>query len=74
MATAGRAVEQQPPCNTAMRSAIAFGLVIIIFGIFLPGVLHALDTFLLVLFDRATALLQAIPAAQQTATISQSLP
>ena len=45
-----------------MRSVIAFGMVIVIFGIFLPGVIHAMDVFLLTLFDRATALLQALPA------------
>jgi hypothetical protein len=52
-----------------MRSAIAFGMVIVILGIFLPGILHALDVFLLTLFDRATAVLQTIPAAQQSAVI-----
>ena len=52
-----------------MRSAIAFGMVVIIFGIFLPGVIHALDVFLLELFQQATALLQALPP--QTATVSQ---
>jgi len=53
-----------------MRSAIAFGMVIVILGIFLPGVIHALDVFLLTLINRAIALLQTIPpAAQQSATI-----
>jgi hypothetical protein len=47
-----------------MRSAIAFGLVIVILGIFLPGVINAMDVFLLTLFDRATSLVQALPAAQ----------
>jgi len=46
-----------------MRSAIAFGLVIVILGVFLPGVIHAMDVFLLMLFDRATALVQALPSA-----------
>jgi hypothetical protein len=55
-----------------MRSAIAFGMVIAILGIFLPGVIHALDVFLLTLFDRATAVLQTIPAAQQSAVIGGS--
>ncbi len=52
-----------------MRSAIAFGMVIVILGIFLPGVIHAMDVFLLTLFDRAIAVLQTVPAAQQSATI-----
>ena len=55
-----------------MSSAIAFGMVIVILGIFLPGVIHAMDVFLLVLFDRATALLSAIPSAQP-AIVSHSL-
>jgi len=46
-----------------MRSAIAFGMVIVILGIFLPGVIHAMDVFLLALFDQATALVQALPSA-----------
>ncbi len=52
-----------------MRSAIAFGMVIVILGIFLPGILHALDVFLLTLFDRATAVLQTIPAAAQQSAV-----
>jgi hypothetical protein len=47
-----------------MRSAIAFGLVIVILGVFLPGVIGAMDTFLLTLFDRATALIAALPSAE----------
>lgn len=64
----------------AMRSAIAFGLVIVILGIFLPGVIGAMDLFLLTLFDRATALVQALPPATatapalQTATIGNNYP
>jgi hypothetical protein len=50
-----------------MRSAIAFGLVIVILGIFLPGVIHAMDVFLLTLFDRATALVATLPSAQPAA-------
>jgi hypothetical protein len=53
-----------------MRSAIAFGMVIVILGIFLPGVIHAMDVFLLTLFDRATALVQSIPATAQPAIVS----
>jgi hypothetical protein len=50
-----------------MRSAIAFGLVIVILGIFLPGVIGSLDVFLLTLFDRATALVAALPSAERSA-------
>ena len=59
-----------------MRSAIAFGLVIVILGIFLPGIINAMDVFLLTLFNRATALVQALPAATapQPATIGNSYP
>jgi hypothetical protein len=53
-----------------MRSAIAFGMVIVILGIFLPGVIHAMDVFLLTIFDRATALVQTLPSSVQTATIN----
>ena len=64
-----------PPATTAMRSAIAFGLLIVILGIFLPGVIHAMDVFLLVLFDRATSLVQALPpATSQPAMMSNNYP
>jgi hypothetical protein len=59
-----------------MRSAIAFGLVIVILGIFLPGVIHALNVFLLTLVDRATSLVATLPSAApsaQPAIVSQSL-
>jgi hypothetical protein len=54
-----------PPASTAMRSAIAFGMVIVILGVFLPGIIHAMDVFLLTLFDRATALVAALPTTEQ---------
>jgi len=67
----GRAVlNNSHPARKAMRSAIAFGMVIVILGIFLPGVIHAMDTFLLALFDRATALIDALPASPQPAILS----
>ena len=54
-----------------MRSAIAFGLIVVIFAVLMPEVFHAMDTFLLVLFNKATAVLNTIPS--QTATMSQSV-
>jgi hypothetical protein len=53
-----------------MISAIAFGMIVVIFGIFMPEVLHAVSVFLLTLFERATALLNALPA--QTAIVNGS--
>ena len=46
-----------------MRNAIAFAAVIIVFSIFMPDVLHAVETFLLVFFNTGTAVLQALPPA-----------
>jgi hypothetical protein len=45
-----------------MSSAIGFAVVIIAFGIFMPDVLRAMSVFLLTLFGKATALLNAMPA------------
>ena len=46
-----------------MRSAIAFAAIIIVFGIFMPDVLHALTNFLLVFLNKATAIVQTLPAS-----------
>ena len=54
-----------------MRSAIAFGLTIVIFAILMPEVFHAVSIFLLTLFSKATALLNAIPS--QTASMNQAI-
>jgi hypothetical protein len=59
-----------PAKHKTMRSAIAFGLIVVILGIFLPGVIHAMDVFLLALFDRATALIDTLPATTQSAMMS----
>ena len=53
-----------------MRSAIAFGMFVVIFAILMPDVFHAMSAFLLALFQGATAMLKALPAAQ-TATVGQ---
>lgn len=45
----------------SLGSAIGFVALIIIFGIFMPDVLHALSVFLLTLFSKATAFLQTVP-------------
>jgi hypothetical protein len=44
------------PCT--MGGAIGFAAVIVVLGIFLPRVLHALEAFLLLLFEKATLFLQ----------------
>ncbi len=46
-----------------MRQAIAFVLIMIAFGIFMPEVLHALSVFLLTLFTKSTAFLNALPVS-----------
>lgn len=45
-----------------MSKALGFAATIIVLAIFLPSVLHALETFLLLLLNRATVVLQAMPA------------
>ncbi len=45
-----------------MRSAIGFGMTIVIFGILMPDVFHAMSTFLLVLFTKAAAMINSLPA------------
>jgi hypothetical protein len=46
-----------------MRRAIGLAALIIVLGIFLPTVLNALVGFLLALFGKATAMLNALPAS-----------
>jgi len=41
--------------------AIAFVIIMIAFGILMPEVLHALSAFLLTLFTKGTAFLNALP-------------
>jgi len=52
-----------------MRSAIAFGMVILIFAILMPEVFHAVSVFLLTLFTKGTAMLNALP--NQPAAVGQ---
>ena len=44
-----------------MGGAIGFAAVIVALGIFLPTVLHALEAFLLLLFEKMTQMLQHLP-------------
>ena len=53
-----------------MRSAIAFAAVLIVFGVFMPDVLHAVNAFLLVFFGKATAFLSALPTQPAAAIVS----
>lgn len=53
-----------------MSAAIGLAAIIIVFGIFMPDVLHALSVFLLTLFGKATAMLQAMPTSP--AMVNQS--
>jgi hypothetical protein len=46
-----------------MGAAIGFGMLVVVFAVFLPGVLHALEVFLLVIFEIATELLRNLPPA-----------
>lgn len=43
-----------------MGSAVGLAAMIIVMSVFLPDVLHAIEEFLLVLFGRATAVLNTI--------------
>lgn len=45
-----------------MRKAIGIAAIIIVLGIFMPSVLAAITSFLLALFSKATAMLNALPA------------
>jgi hypothetical protein len=53
------------PClrATIMRKAIGLAAMIIVLAIFLPSVLNALVGFLLAFFNKATAVLNALPAS-----------
>lgn len=46
-----------------MRRAIGLAALIIVLAIFLPSVLNAATGFLLALFNKATAVLNALPAS-----------
>jgi len=43
-----------------MGAAIGFGLILTVFGIFLPDVLNALKEFFLILIEKATAFVSMI--------------
>ena len=43
-----------------MGQAIGFALLLIVIGIFLPDVLHALEEFLLTLLDKATSFIDTL--------------
>jgi hypothetical protein len=55
-----------------MGAAIGLAAIIIVLGIFMPSVLHGLETFLLTFFDRATAVMDTIQP-NQSATIIHAL-
>jgi len=46
-----------------MRKALGLAAMIIVLGIFMPDVLHAITAFLFALFNKATAMLNALPAS-----------
>ena len=60
-----------PACTTAMRAAVAFGMVLIVLGVFMPGVLGAMNEFLLQFFSAATSVLKTLP--QQTAIVNRAV-
>ncbi|MEK7193462.1 MAG: hypothetical protein AAB652_01590 [Patescibacteria group bacterium] len=43
-----------------MGQAIGFAAIIVVLGVLLPRVLHALEAFLLVFLDKATILIESI--------------
>jgi len=57
-----------------MSGAIAFAAFVIVAAILMPDVLRALETFLLVLFGKATAFLNGLPTQPtMSAQVSRSL-
>jgi len=44
-----------------MATAIGLAAMIIVFSVFLPNVLRALEGFLLAFFDKATAVIDSLP-------------
>lgn len=51
-----------PPRTRAMGRAIGFAAILVVLGIFMPEVLHALSAFLLAALSKATAFIQTLPA------------
>jgi hypothetical protein len=51
------------PCTKAMGQAIGLAIILVVIGIFMPDVLHALSTFLLALFSKATAFVNNLPTS-----------
>jgi hypothetical protein len=43
-----------------MQGAFGLATMIVVVGVFMPKVLHALQTFLLLFFDKAAAVLQNV--------------
>lgn len=48
-----------------MMKALGFAVTLIVLAILLPSVFHALENLLLLLLDRATAFVQALPMPVQ---------
>ncbi|TSC82590.1 MAG: hypothetical protein G01um101420_257 [Parcubacteria group bacterium Gr01-1014_20] len=46
-----------------MGSAIGFAAVVVVLGVFMPDVLHALQTFLLAFLEKATLIFQTLTVA-----------
>jgi len=53
-----------PPRDTLMGAAIGLAAMIVVFAVFLPRVLSALEEFLLTFFRTATEILQAFQVPQ----------
>ena len=46
-----------------MSKAIGLAIMLVVVGIFMPSVLHALSAFLLALLQKATAFVQTMPTS-----------
>ncbi|MEY4731331.1 MAG: hypothetical protein RL681_277 [Candidatus Parcubacteria bacterium] len=68
----GRPSAPKTLLQQSMGAAIGLAAIIIVLGIFMPSVLHGLETFLLTFFDRATAVMDTIQP-NQSATIIHAL-
>ena len=60
-----RVVKSSPlSAPKAMGAAIGFAAIVVVVGVFMPDVLHAMQAFLLAFFAKATILLQNLQIPQ----------
>jgi len=56
-----------------MSSAIGFAAIVLVFALFMPDVLNALQMFLLTLLQKVTGIIQSLPTSMPVEATSRSI-